>query len=355
MSLKRSLAFAAALTLPVPAMADDPMKVGFVYVGPIGDHGWSYQHDLGRLSVEEHFGDKVSTTYVENVNEGADAERTIRRLAQAGNDIIFTTSFGFMNPTERVAKEFPDKTFLHATGYKQADNLGTYLSVTYEGRYVTGVAAGLETKTNTLGYIASFPIPEVIRDINAVYLGAKSVNPDIDLRVVWVNTWFDPAREADAANTLMDQGVDVIVQHTDSPAPLIAAERRGNWGVGQASDMRDFGPKAHLLSVVNDWAPYYIDTIQQVMDGTWESQDYWGGLAEDVIQIVGVNESLSAENKAKIEAVTESIRSGEFHPFTGPLKNQAGELMVEDGVTMTRAELSGMNWYVEGMTANYPE
>lgn len=358
MSLKRSLVLAASLTLPtlsLSAMADDPMKVGFVYVGPIGDHGWSYQHDQGRLSVEQHFGDKVSTTYVENVNEGADAERTIRRLAQTGHEVIFTTSFGFMNPTERVAQEFPDTTFLHATGYKRADNLGTYLSVTYEGRYVTGVAAGLVTETNTIGYIASFPIPEVIRDINATYLGAKSVNPDIDLRVVWVNTWFDPAREADAANTLMDQGVDVIVSHTDSPAPMIAAERRGNWAVGQASDMSEFGPSAHLLSVVNDWAPYYIDTVQQVMDGTWESGSYWGGIAEDVIQIVKVSDRLTAEQREQVDSVTESIRTGEFHPFTGPLKNQAGELKVPEGVSMTRDELASMNWYVEGMTANYPQ
>ena len=181
------------------------MKIGFVYVGPIGDHGWSYQHDLGRKAVEAHFGDQVETTYVENVAEGADAERTIRMLAQAGNDVIFTTSFGFMNPTIRVAEQFPDITFMHATGYKQADNVGTYLSKTYEGRYVTGVAAGLVTESNVLGYIASFPIPEVIRDINAVYLGAKSVNPDIEIKVVWANTWFDPAKEADAANAMMDQ------------------------------------------------------------------------------------------------------------------------------------------------------
>ncbi|MFW5825781.1 MAG: BMP family ABC transporter substrate-binding protein [Marinobacter sp.] len=355
MSLKRSLALAAALTLPVSAMAEDPMKVGFVYVGPIGDHGWSYQHDLGRLALEEHFGDKVKTTYVENVSEGADAERTIRRLAQAGNDVIFTTSFGFMNPTARVAEQFPDTTFLHATGYKRADNLGTYLSVTYEGRYVTGVAAGLVTESDTLGYIASFPIPEVIRDINAVYLGAKEVNPDIELKVVWVNTWFDPAKEADAANSLMDQGADVIVQHTDSPAPLMAADKRDNWGVGQASDMREFGGDAHLLSVVNDWAPYYIDTVQDVMDGTWESGDYWGGISDDVIQIVGISDRLTEEQRARVDSVIESIDSGEFHPFTGPLKDQSGELRVKEGETMTNEELAGMDWYVEGMTANLPE
>jgi simple sugar transport system substrate-binding protein len=355
MSLIRSLALTAALTLPVSAMAEDPMKVGFVYVGPIGDHGWSYQHDLGRLALEEHFGDQVETTYVENVNEGADAERTIRRLAQAGNEVIFTTSFGFMNPTARVAEQFPDTTFLHATGYKRADNLGTYLSVTYEGRYVTGVAAGLVTETNTLGYIASFPIPEVIRDINAVYLGASSVNPDIELKVVWANTWFDPAKEADAANALMDQGADVIVQHTDSPAPLMAAEKRGNWGVGQASDMRKFGGDAHLLSVVNDWAPYYIDTVQSVMDGDWAPSDYWGGISEDVIQVVGISDRLTEEQRAKVDEVIASIDSGEFHPFTGPLKDQDGELRVPEGEAMTNEQLAGMDWYVEGMTANLPK
>ncbi|MDO6443153.1 BMP family ABC transporter substrate-binding protein [Marinobacter sp. 2_MG-2023] len=351
MTLKSGLVLAAILTLPTAALAEDPTKVGFVYVGPIGDHGWSYQHDQGRLALQEHFGEKVATTYVENVSEGADAERTIRRLAQAGNDIIFTTSFGFMNPTARVAEEYPDITFLHATGYKTSENLGTYLSVTYEGRYVTGVAAGLVTESDTLGYIASFPIPEVIRDINAVYLGAKEVNPDIELKVVWVNTWFDPAKEADAANALMDQGADVIVQHTDSPAPLIAAGKRGNWGVGQASDMRSFGGDAHLLSVVNDWGPYYIETVQSVMDGTWEPADYWGGMSEDTVQVVGLSDRLSDEQKDKVNSVIDALKNDELHPFTGPLKDQSGEVRVPEGVSMTNGELAGMDWYVEGMTA----
>jgi simple sugar transport system substrate-binding protein len=329
--------------------------VGFVYVGPIGDHGWSYQHDQGRLALEKHFGDRVETTYVENVSEGADAERTIRRLAQAGNDVIFTTSFGFMNATARVAAEYPDITFLHATGYKRSDNLGTYLSKTYEGRYVTGTAAGLVTETNTIGYIASFPIPEVIRDINSVYLGAKAVNPDIKIKVVWVNTWFDPAKEADAANTLMDQGADVLVQHTDSPAPLMAAEKRGKWGVGQASDMRHFGEQAHLLSVVNNWAPYYINTVQAVMDGTWTSEDYWGGLADDVIQIVGLSDRLTEDQRAKVESVIDAIHNGELHPFTGPLKDQTGTLRVAAGETMSKEELAGMDWYVEGIDATLPK
>lgn len=355
MSLKRSLALAAAMSLSSSVLAEDPMKVGFVYVGPIGDHGWSYQHDQGRLAVEEHFGDKVETTYVENVSEGADAERTIRRLAQAGNDMIFTTSFGFMNPTARVAKEFPDVTFEHATGYKRAENLGTYLSLTYEGRYVTGTAAGLVTESNTLGYIASFPIPEVIRDINSVYLSAKKVNPDVELKVVWVNTWFDPAKEADAANALMDQGVDVIVQHTDSPAPLIAAGKRGNWGVGQASDMRQFGPDAHLLSVVDDWAPYYIDRVQAVMDGTWKSEDHWGGMDEGLIKVVGISDRLTDEQRAKVDEVKNAIIAGEFHPFTGPIKDQSGEIRIPEGETATQEQLATMDWYAEGMTAVLPK
>lgn len=255
----------------------------------------------------------------------------------------------------RVAAEYPDITFLHATGYKRSDNLGTYLSKTYEGRYVTGTAAGLVTETNTIGYIASFPIPEVIRDINSVYLGAKAVNPDIKIKVVWVNTWFDPAKEADAANTLMDQGADVLVQHTDSPAPLMAAEKRGMWGVGQASDMRHFGEQAHLLSVVNNWAPYYINTVQAVMDGTWTSEDYWGGLADDVIQIVGLSDRLTEDQRAKVESVIDAIHNGELHPFTGPLKDQTGTLRVAAGETMSKEELAGMDWYVEGIDATLPK
>ncbi|HBM50617.1 MULTISPECIES: BMP family ABC transporter substrate-binding protein [unclassified Marinobacter] len=355
MSMKRSLAAAIALTLSSSVMAEDPMKIGFVYVGPIGDHGWSYQHDLGRKAVEAHFGDQVQTTYVENVAEGADAERTIRMLAQAGNDVIFTTSFGFMNPTIRVAEQFPDITFMHATGYKQADNVGTYLSKTYEGRYVTGVAAGLVTESNVLGYIASFPIPEVIRDINAVYLGAKSVNPDIEIKVVWANTWFDPAKEADAANAMMDQGADVVIQHTDSPAPLMSALRRGNWGVGQASDMREFGKEAHLLSVANNWGPYYVEQVQKVMDDSWVPEDHWGGIDEDMIQIIGLSDRLSEEQSEAVNQVIDAIGAGELHPFTGPLKDQAGELKVADGVTMTEQELAGMNWFVEGVGAALPQ
>nr|WP_211210721.1 BMP family ABC transporter substrate-binding protein [Hahella ganghwensis] len=335
--------------------ADEPFKVGFVYVGPIGDHGWSYQHDQGRLAVEKHFGDKVKTTYVENVPEGADAERVIRNLAKSGHDLIFTTSFGFMNPTAKVARQFPKVVFEHATGYKRSKNMGTYISKTYEGRYVSGYVAARMTKTGKIGYIASFPIPEVIRDINAVRLAMNKVNPDYELKILWVSTWFDPAKEADAANVMIDQGVDVILQHTDSPAAMKIAEQRGVYAVGQASDMSRFGPKAHLLSVVDSWAPHYIETVQQVMDGTWKPKDYWGGMAEEEIVIASMNSSIPKEIADEANALIEGIKAGEIHPFAGPLKNQQGELKVKEGEVLPHGEMAGMNWYVEGIEGNIPK
>jgi len=334
--------------------ADAPLKAGFVYVGPVGDHGWSYEHDQGRQEMEKYFDGKVETTFVENVPEGADAERVITQLAKSGNDVIFTTSFGFMNPTAKVAKRFPKVTFEHATGYKMSKNLGTYVLRTYEGRYVSGVAAGLETKTNTIGYIGTFPIPEVIRDINAAYLGAKSVNPNVKFKIVWVNTWYDPGKESDAANALMDQGVDVILQHTDSPAPLIAAEKRGMMGIGQASDMSHFAPKAHMFSVRDHWAPYYIKTMQAVMDGTWKSEDYWGGLKDGVLQIVSVNPNLPENVKAAIQTTQDKITSGEIVPFTGPMKDNMGNEVIPAGHSLTDKELAAVNWYVEGIDAKIP-
>jgi len=259
-ALLRSLAVAIGFTSALStgaAFAADPLKVGFVYVGPIGDHGWTYQHEMGRQYLEKELGEQVETTFVENVAEGADAERVIRNMAKGGYDLIFTTSFGYMNPTLKVAKQFPKVTFEHATGYKQDKNLGTYLSRSYEGRYVGGFLAAKMTKSKKIGYIASFPIPEVIRDINAIQLALDKYNPGTEIKVVWVNSWFDPGKEADAANALIDQGVDVVFQHTDSPAPIQAAERRGVYSVGYASDMSHFGPKAVLTSIVNDWGPHY--------------------------------------------------------------------------------------------------
>lgn len=335
-------------------LAQDPLKVGFVYVGPIGDHGWSYEHDQGRIEMEKYFGDKVTTTYVENVAEGADAQRVITQLAKSGHEVIFTTSFGFMNPTVKVAKRFPNITFEHATGYKMSKNLGTYALRTYEGRYVSGVAAGMATKSNTLGYIATFPIPEVIRDINATYMGAKSVNPDIELKIVWVNTWYDPGKESDAANALIDQGADIIIQHTDSPAPLIAAEKRGVMGIGQASDMSHFAPKAHMFSVRDHWAPHYIQAVQGVMDHNWQPQDYWGGLKEDLLQIVSINPNLPEEIKKAIESTEHKIKSGEIVPFTGPMKDNQGKEVIAAGHSLTDKELAAVNWYVEGIDAKIP-
>ncbi len=336
-------------------LAKDPLKVGFVYVGPVGDHGWSYEHDQARQEMEAHFNGQVKTTFVENVSEGADAERVITQLAKAGNDIIFTTSFGFMNPTLKVAKRFPKVVFEHATGYKRSKNVGTYALRTYESRYVSGVAAGMTTKSNVIGYIATFPIPEVIRDINAVYLGAKSVNPNVKIKIVWVNTWYDPGKESDAANALIDQGVDVLLQHTDSPAPLIAAEKRGVMGIGQSSDMQHFAPKSHMFSVRDYWAPYYIKTVQEVMDGTWKSTDYWGGLKDDVIHITSINPALPADVKTAIQDTQDKIKSGAIVPFAGPLKDNQGHLKVAAGSTASDKELVGMHWYVEGIDASIPK
>ncbi len=348
----------AALGLGLAAGANvqaaDPLKIGFVYVGPVGDHGWSYQHDQGRLALEKKFGDKVETTYVESVPEGADAERVIRNLAKSGNKLIFTTSFGFMNPTLKVAKTFKNVKFEHATGYKKSKNMGNYLSKTFEGRYVAGFVASKMTKTNKIGYIASFPIPEVIRDINTVQLALSKYNPDAELKIIWVNSWFDPGKEADAANAMMDQGVDVILQHTDSPAAMQAAERRGKFAVGQASDMSSFGPKAHLMSVVDDWAALYIRKTQEVMDGTWAPQDYWGGMAEKDI-IIPKFTNMPAEVAAEAQQLVDDMSSDKFFAFTGPIKNQAGEVKIKAGERMPLSDLLSMNWYVEGVKGSIPK
>ncbi len=351
--------FGAGLALAMLAgtgavQAEDKMKIGFVYVGPIGDHGWTYQHDQGRLALEAAMEDMVETSYVENVSEGADAERVIAQMAESGMDMIFTTSFGYMNPTVKVAKQFPEVRFEHATGYKRGDNVTTYLSTTYEGRYISGFLAAHVSESNVVGYIASFPIPEVIRDINAVMLGMQRVRPDMELKIVWVNTWFDPATEADAAKVLIDQGADVIIQHTDSPAAMQMAEEKGIWAVGQASDMSAFGPNAHLISVVNDWGPYYINQVKAAMAGDWSVRDYWGGMADDVIQVVKFNEKIPADVVAEAESIVAGIKDGSFHPFTGPIRNQAGELVLEEGKSFSNADLATMNYYIEGIDAPFP-
>ncbi|WP_010487368.1 BMP family ABC transporter substrate-binding protein [Pseudomonas sp. S9] len=352
--LLRALVAALGFSAAMSASAADPLKVGFVYIGPIGDHGWTYQHEQGRKMLAEQMGDKVETSFVENVPEGADAERVIRNMAKSGYDLIFTTSFCYMNPTLKVAKQFPKVTFEHATGYKQAKNLGTYLSRSYEGRYVGGYLAAKMTKTKKIGYIASFPIPEVIRDINSIQLALDKYNPGTEIKVVWVNSWFDPGKESDAANALIDQGVDVVFQHTDSPAPIQTAERRGVYAVGYASDMQHFGPKAVLTSIVNNWGPHYIKSAQAVIDGNWKSQDYWGGVNDDTIQLP-ISDLVPADVKAEAEQIEASIKSGEFHPFTGPIKDQSGAVKIADGVVATNAELASMNYYVENVKAELPK
>lgn len=336
------------------AFAAEPLKIGFVYVGPVGDHGWSYQHEVARRAVQEKFGDKVVTSFVENVQEGADAERVIRNMAKNGNKLIFTTSFGFMNPTLKVAKEFPKVTFMHATGYKRAKNVGTYLNSVYEGRYVAGVMAAKLTKSKVIGYVASFPIPEVIRDVNAIQLALNKYNPGATVKVVWVNSWFDPGKEADAANALMDQGADVMFQHVDSPATAQAAERRGVYAFGYASDMAHFAPKTILTSMVNNWTPYYIKTTQAVIDGTWQSEDHWGGLADGTLQLP-MSKVVPAAVKKEAEEVIASIKKGAFQPFTGPIKDKSGKVRIAAGKTATREEIAGMNFFVEGVSTDLPK
>ncbi len=346
-------AIAAALSVGA-AGAAEKVKVGFVYVGPVGDHGWTYEHDQGRLAVEQAFGDKVKTTYVENVSEGPDAARVIQQLAR-GHDIIFTTSFGFMNPTLKVAKRFPKVRFEHATGFKRAPNVSTYSARFYEGRYVIGLIAGKMTKTNTIGYIASFPIPEVVRGINAAYLAAKSVNPAVKFKIVWVNTWFDPGKEADAARALIDQGADVLMQHTDSPAAMQISEEKGIFAFGQASDMIKFGPNVQLTSIIDNWGPYYVSRVKAVMDGTWDSQDTWDGFAPGMVEMAEFSKHIPEDVRAMAAKAREDISAGKLHPFTGPINKQDGSPWLKAGETASDGDLVGMNFYIEGVEGSLPK
>ncbi len=346
---------ALALGLASGALAQDKTKVGFVFVGPVGDGGWTYEHNEGRLAVEEEFGDKVETVYVENVAEGPDAERVMTQMALDGADLIFTTSFGYMDPTINVAKKFPDVKFEHATGYKRADNVSTYSARFYEGRAVQGLIAGHMTKTNKIGYIGSFPIPEVIRGINAAYLHAKEVNPDVEFNIVWAYTWFDPAKEADAAQALIEQGADVILQHTDSTAPQAAAEKAGDViTFGQASDMAEYAPKPRVSSIIDNWAPYYIERVQAVMDGTWESTDTWDGIGPGMVEIGEISEAVPEDVKQAALELKDKIASGEYHPFTGPINKQDGTPWLAEGEVADDGTLAGMDFYVEGLKGDIP-
>jgi len=347
-------AAAGAAILATPRLLraqQDHVRAAFVYVGPIGDHGWTYRHDVGRRDVEAALGDRVTTTYVESVSEGPDAERVIRQLAADGNDIVFTTSFGFMNPTIRVAQQFPDVMFEHCTGYQTAPNVAVYNGRFHEGRAVIGTIAGHMSESGIVGYIGSFPIPEVVMGINAFTLAARKIDPEIETRVIWVNSWYDPGREAEAAATLIDQGADIISQHTDSPAALQVAEERGVYAFGQASDMQAFAPNAQLTSIIDDWGPYYIERCQAILDGTWETHMVWDGLAEGKVVIAPYNPVIPENVVADAEAVRTGIIDGTVHPFSGPIYDQAGELRVAEGETIDDDVLAGMDWYVEGVQA----
>lgn len=349
-------AVALGLGLAGAAGAAEKTRVGFIYVGPVGDGGWTYEHDQARQAVEAEFGDAVETVYRESVPEGADAERAITEMALKGADLIFTTSFGFMDATLAAAKKFPNVRFEHATGYKTADNVSTYSARFYEGRAVQGHIAGKMTKSNIIGYIASYPIPEVIRGINAAYIHARKVNPDVEFKIIWAFTWFDPAKEADAAQALIEQGADVILQHTDSTAPQAAAEKAG--GIitfGQASDMAEYAPMPRVSSIIDNWGPYYIERTRAVMDGTWESQQVWHGIGEGMVKIGEISDAVPADVKEEALALKAAIASGEYHPFTGPLKRQDGSDWLAEGEIADDGTLLGMDFYVEGITGEIPQ
>ena len=330
-------------------------KAAFVYIGPTSDHGWTYSHDQGRIKAEQALAGKYKTTFIENVPETADAERVIRNLAQQGNKVIFATSFGYMNQIEKVSKQFPNTVFMHATGYKQGKNLGVYDVRTYEGAYLLGVVAGQKTKSNTVGVVASFPIPEVVRNINAYTLGAQSVNPKIKTKVIWVNSWFNPGKERDAALALIAQGADVLMQNTDSPAVVQAAEQKGVYAFGWDSNMSKFGPKAHLAASVLHWEKVYTPVLQQAANKTWKPSAIWYGVKQGAVAIENFGPSVPAPAKAKALAVQSAIHKGTLHPFTGPIYKQDGSVAAAKGVVLNDATLGKMNYYVKGVDGALPK
>jgi basic membrane protein A and related proteins len=336
------------------ASAADKLKVGFIYLGPVGDFGWTYQHELGRQAVVKEFGDKVETTYLENVSEGPDAERSIEQLVRAGNKLIFTTSFGYMDPTLKVAKKYPNVHFEHATGFKRDKNMAIYNGRFYEGRYIQGIIAGKMSKAGVLGYIASFPIPEVIMGINATMLGAQTINPNIKVKIIWANTWFDPGKEADAAKALLDQGADVIMQHTDSPAAMQIASERGKLAFGQDSEMIKFGPKTQLTSIIDNWAPYYIDRVRAELDGKWTSTDVWGGLKSKMV-VMAPYTNMPDDVKKMAMDTEAAIIAGKLFPFKCPIVDQAGKTVDCKGADhLDDGQVLGMNFYIKGIDDKIP-
>ncbi len=352
-TFNRILASAGAATLaPLglrhAALAEDPVKVGFIYLGPVGDFGWTYEHDQARRALQEHFGDKIKTTYVENVPEGPDSENVLRDLATKGHKLIFATSFGYMNYVVKVAKQLPAVYFEHATGYKRAANVATYNIRFYQGRYVQGMIAGKISKTGLAGYIGSVPVPEVVQGLNAFMIGMRSVNPKARLKFIMINSWYDPPKEGDAAKALMDQGCDVITQHTDSPAPLQAAAARGIPSFGQSTDMTKFAPNTQLSANIDNWGPYYIERVQALLDGRWASADTWGGFDSGMLEMTAFR-NMPPEVAALATQTVEDIKTGKNKVFVGPLMDQSGAVKVPSGTAMDDTALSQMQWLVQGI------
>ena len=346
---------APAPTAAAPAAAPAaPLNIAFAYVGPVGDGGWSFAHDNGRKALEKEYGDKIKTTFVESVPESADAERVFRDMVGQGNKLIFGTTFGYMEPMLKVAADLKDVKFEHATGYKQADNMRTYDSRTYEGAYMAGIIAGGMTKTNQLGVVGSVPIPEVLRNINSFTLGAQSVNPKITTKVVWVNEWFSPPKETEAATALINGGADVLFQNTDSPAVLKTAQEKGKRAFGWDSDMTAYGPKAHLASAVINWGPYYIKATKDALDGKWATGQSWWGVKEGAIDIVSIADDVPADIKAKVETVKAGLKDGSYSIWKGPIVGQDGKELVAAGAVADDKFLSGVNFYVKGVDGKVP-
>jgi simple sugar transport system substrate-binding protein len=337
------------------ATAQQKLKVGFVYVGPVGDFGWSYQHDEGRKAVVARYGDRVETTFVEKVSEGPDAERVIEQLARSGHKLIFTTSFGYMEPTIKVAQRFPNVWFEHATGFKQAENLRTYDSRTYEGAYMAGVIAGKMTKSNVLGVVGSIPIPEVIRNINSFTLGAQSSNPKIKTKVVWVNEWFNPPKESDAAQSLINQGADVLFQNTDSSAVLQTAGKNKKLAFGWDSDMTAYSPEAHLGSAIINWAPYYIKATRDALEGKWTGNSgVWWGVKEGAIDMVSISDKVPAETKETVEKIKAGLKDGSFAIWKGPIVGQDGKEVLKKDEVADDKFMSGIMFYIKGVEGKVP-
>jgi simple sugar transport system substrate-binding protein len=346
---------APAPTAAAPAPAPTgPLNIAFAYVGPVGDGGWTFAHDNGRKALEKEFGDKIKTTFVESVPEGADAERVFRDMVSQGNKLIFGTTFGYMEPMLKVAADNKEVKFEHATGYKTSENMRTYDSRTYEGAYMAGIVAGSMTKSNTLGVVGSVPIPEVLRNINSFTLGAQSVNPKVTTKVVWVNEWFSPPKETEAATALINGGADVLFQNTDSPAVLKTAQEKGKRAFGWDSDMTAYGPKAHLASAVINWAPYYIKATQDMLDGKWTTGQSWWGVKEGAIDLVSIADDVPAETKAKVDEVKKGLKDGSFAIWKGPIVDQDGKELVAAGAVADDKFLTGINFYVKGVEGKVP-